>query len=75
MSINQAANKLMQMEKYIQEERDYHPFKYEMNDLIDDFVESNQKLSSDKWKIIFYCIGLLTNSSRYAKLNLNDFVR
>ena len=74
-SITKATNKLIEMEKYIGEENYYHPFKYEINGLMRDFIGSEKKLKSDKWKIIFFCIGFLKTNERYQRLDSSDVVR
>ena len=64
------------MESQMQETTSYfHPFKYEINGLMRDFLNSNRKLSSDKWKIIYFCIGYIKGSDYYNYLQPGDIVR
>ena len=63
------------MEKQIQESNYFHPFKYEINGLMRDFLNSNKKLSTDKWKMIYFCIGFIKGNNHYKHLQPEDIVR
>lgn len=71
----QAINRLIAHSTIIKKNMYFHPFKYEIEGLIDEFVHLEKRVATEKLKEIYFCIGFLKADKRYQQLDWNDFAR
>lgn len=73
----QAVKNLIRLSSHLEEYKDayFHPFKYEIIHLIEDFKRNNKKLPNKVQMEIFANIGYLESNRRWKALEMNDFAR
>lgn len=69
------ASKIL-LENAILVDKDFysHTFKYELEWLINEFINTDKKIKGEKLKEIFFAIGWLKNSRKYKELDLMGLV-
>jgi hypothetical protein len=68
----QAIQRLIDLSKLIEKDMYFHPFKYEIEGLINDFEVTEKRIKSSQLKEIYFCIGFLRSDKSYKNLEIND---
>jgi hypothetical protein len=69
-----AVRKLVELSEHLNRKMYFHPFKYEIEHLMDEFESTDEKIPEEYLKEIFTCIGYLKASRQYRSLEMNDIV-
>lgn len=71
----EAIKRLIELSKHIQKDMYFHPFKYEIEGLMNKFMTLEKRVNTPDLKEIYFCIGFLKADTKYQKLEMNDFAR
>jgi len=71
----QAIKTLIKQSKHIRKDMYFHPFKYEIERLMEDLISLEKRITSADLKEIYFCMGFLKADKHYQSLDLNDFAR